>query len=133
MTSFGLSLRVRLLIIRTEPLPEAGLGHEFEWENDPELSIVLVDSIEHAVKLCNEHSPHFVVSVLTDEPELVESVYASADAPFVGNGFTRWVDGQYALGQPELGLSNWRVADCLDEGRAVWVIGAHVALTRTVF
>ena len=102
--------------IRTEPLPEAGLGHEFEWENDPELSIVLVDSIEHAVKLCNEHSPHFVVSVLTDEPELVESVYASADAPFVGNGFTRWVDGQYALGQPELGLSNWQGGRLLGRG-----------------
>ena len=81
-----------------------------------ELSIVLVDSIEHAVKLCNEHSPHFVVSVLTDEPELVESVYASADAPFVGNGFTRWVDGQYALGQPELGLSNWQGGRLLGRG-----------------
>ncbi|NDK13061.1 MAG: glutamate-5-semialdehyde dehydrogenase, partial [Armatimonadetes bacterium] len=32
---------------------------------------------------------------------------ASINAPFVGNGFTRWVDGQYALGRPELGLSNW--------------------------
>jgi glutamate-5-semialdehyde dehydrogenase len=25
----------------------------------------------------------------------------------VGDGFTRWVDGQYALDTPELGLSNW--------------------------
>ncbi len=33
------------------------------------------------------------------------------DAPFVGDGFTRWVDGQYALDRPELGLSNW------EEGR----------------
>lgn len=24
----------------------------------------------------------------------------------MGDGFTRWVDGQYALNQPELGLSN---------------------------
>ena len=77
---------------------------------------MLVDSIEHAVKLCNEHSPHFVVSVLTDEPELVERVYASADAPFVGNGFTRSVDGQYALGQPELGLSNWQGGRLLGRG-----------------
>jgi glutamate-5-semialdehyde dehydrogenase len=30
------------------------------------------------------------------------------NAPFVGNGFTRWVDGQYALRRPELGLSNWQ-------------------------
>jgi glutamate-5-semialdehyde dehydrogenase len=34
---------------------------------------------------------------------------ADAEAPFVGNGFTRWVDGQYALGTPELGLSNWEL------------------------
>ena len=25
----------------------------------------------------------------------------------MGDGFTRWVDGQYALNRPELGLSNW--------------------------
>ena len=25
-----------------------------------------------------------------------------------GDGFTRWVDGQYALSRPELGLSNWQ-------------------------
>jgi glutamate-5-semialdehyde dehydrogenase len=30
------------------------------------------------------------------------------DAPFVGNGFTRWVDGQFALDRPELGLSSWQ-------------------------
>ena len=33
---------------------------------------------------------------------------ASANLPFLGNGFTRWVDGQYALCRPELGLSNWQ-------------------------
>ena len=31
-----------------------------------------------------------------------------ADAAFVGDGFTRWVDGQYAYDRPELGLSNWQ-------------------------
>ena len=25
----------------------------------------------------------------------------------MGDGFTRWIDGQYALNRPELGLSNW--------------------------
>ena len=34
--------------------------------------------------------------------------YAAVDAPFVGDGFTRWVDGQFALDTPELGLSNWQ-------------------------
>ena len=32
-----------------------------------------------------------------------------AQCPFLaGDGFTRWVDGQYALDRPELGLSNWQ-------------------------
>ncbi|MBW2385720.1 MAG: glutamate-5-semialdehyde dehydrogenase, partial [Deltaproteobacteria bacterium] len=34
--------------------------------------------------------------------------YASVNAPFVGDGHTRWVDGQLALNRPELGLSNWQ-------------------------
>jgi glutamate-5-semialdehyde dehydrogenase len=38
------------------------------------------------------------------------------DAPFVGNGFTRWVAGQYALGTPELGLSNWQHGRGLGRG-----------------
>ena len=78
--------------------------------------MVLVDSVAEAISLCNEHSPHFVVSVLTDDSEMIERVYSSADVPFVGNGFTRWVDGQYALGQPELGLSNWQGGRLLGRG-----------------
>lgn len=103
-------------LVRYEPLPDEGLGHEYEWENDPEFAVVLVDSVEEAISLCNEHSPHFVVSVLTDDVEMIEQVYSLADAPFVGNGFTRWVDGQYALGQPELGLSNWQGGRLLGRG-----------------
>jgi len=102
--------------VRFAPLPDDGLGYEYEWENDPEFAVVLVDSIDEAVSLCNEYSPHFVVSVLTEDPQLIEKVYSSADAPFVGNGFTRWVDGQYALGQPELGLSNWQGGRLLGRG-----------------
>lgn len=102
--------------VRFASLPDDGLGYEYEWENDPEFAVVLVDSIDEAVSLCNEYSPHFVVSVLTDDTELIEKVYSSADAPFVGNGFTRWVDGQYALGQPELGLSNWQGGRLLGRG-----------------
>lgn len=102
--------------VRFAPLPDEGLGYEYEWENDPEFAVVVVDSIDEAIALCNEHSPHFVVSVLTDDRALVERVYSLADAPFVGNGFTRWVDGQYALGQPELGLSNWQGGRLLGRG-----------------
>ena len=45
---------------------------------------------------------------ISDDPAEHERFYAAVDAPFVGDGFTRWVDGQYALDTPELGLSNWQ-------------------------
>jgi glutamate-5-semialdehyde dehydrogenase len=84
------------------------LESEWEWDDDPECSIVFVGDVSEACDLFNRHSPRFVVSVLSNDPATMESVYRDADAPFVGNGFTRWVDGQYALGRPELGLSNWQ-------------------------
>ena len=34
----------------------------------------------------------------------------------MGNGFTRWVDGQFALVQPELGLSNWQAGRLFGRG-----------------
>jgi glutamate-5-semialdehyde dehydrogenase len=84
------------------------LATEWEWDDVPEVSIVLVPHVERTLDLFDRHSPHFVMSVLTEDQRLVEYVYASCEAPFVGDGFTRWVDGQYALGRPELGLSNWQ-------------------------
>lgn len=87
--------------------PIESLAKEYEWENCPEFSIVLVDSIEEATELFNKFSPQFIVSVVSDLAEDEEMVWAKCNAPFVGNGFTRWVDGQFALLRPELGLSNW--------------------------
>ena len=52
------------------------------------------------------------------------------DAPFVGDAFTRWVDGQYALGAPELGLSNWEGGRLL--GRAGVLSGDSVHTVRLV-
>jgi glutamate-5-semialdehyde dehydrogenase len=102
--------------VTTEPaastIEEATLAEEWEWENAPEVSLVVVDSIEESVSLCNRYSPHFVASLVSDDPE-AQSWFA---APFVGNGFTRWVDGQYALNAPELGLSNWQYGRTLGRG-----------------
>ena len=106
------------------------LGHEWEWENDPEFALVLVASVDEAVQLCNSHSPQFVVSVLTESSDVFERVYNSVNAPFVGNGFTRWVDGQYALNEPELGLSNWQSGRLL--GRGGVLSGASVHTIRLV-
>jgi len=89
-------------------IEEADLATEWEWENAPELSIAVVESIEDAVDLFNRWSPRFAASLIGGTPEELDEFYASVDAPFVGDGFTRWVDGQFAFDQPELGLSNWQ-------------------------
>ena len=87
---------------------ETFLATEWEWDDVPEVSIVTVDHVDRTVELFDRHSPHFVLSVLTADEHLLDRVYASTESPFFGDGFTRWVDGQYALGRPELGLSNWQ-------------------------
>ncbi len=97
-------------------LAEAGLATEWEWENSPEITLVVVDSVDAAVALFNRYSPHFVATLISDEAGEHEAFYAAVDAPFVGNGFTRWVDGQYALDRPELGLSNWQSGRMLGRG-----------------
>jgi len=84
------------------------LATEWEWDEVPEVSVISVPDVDRTLDLYDRHSPHFVLSVLTDDERLLEYVYASSEAPFLGDGFTRWVDGQYALRRPELGLSNWQ-------------------------
>ena len=91
----------------TETLSRDRLGEEWEWEESPEVTLTLVESVSEAVELFNRHSPKLVASLIDDHPGAQERFYETVDAPFVGNGFTRWVDGQFALGRPELGLSNW--------------------------
>jgi len=84
------------------------LAKEWEWENSPEFHVVLVDDVAEAIDLFNRYSPQFIVSVISESSHDHEQVWNSAAAPFVGDGFTRWVDGQFALLRPELGLSNWQ-------------------------
>ncbi len=83
------------------------LGQEWEWEESPEVTLAIVESTAHAVELFNEQSPRFAASLVSDDSAAHDRFFAAIDAPFVGDGFTRWVDGQYALNRPELGLSNW--------------------------
>lgn len=98
------------------PMRAEDLSVEHEWEDTPELAVVLVDSLEEAVDLFNLHSPHFIASVLTGSEGVFERTWADLDAPFVGDGFTRWVDGQFALLRPELGLSNWQSGRLFSRG-----------------
>ncbi|MBF4559679.1 aldehyde dehydrogenase family protein [Pseudomonas sp. p50] len=90
-----------------EPLPEAQLGREWEWEETPEVSLKIVDDLDQSIALFNRYSPQFTVSLISEDAAAQARFYNAVNAPFVGNGITRWVDGQYALNKPELGLSNW--------------------------
>jgi len=92
---------------RVEPIAEAELGREWEWEETPEVTLKIVESAAAAAALFNRYSPRFDVSLIAEDPAAQARFYEAVDAPFVGDGFTRWVDGQYALNRPELGLSNW--------------------------
>lgn len=93
---------------KTEVIDRDRLGHEWEWEESPEVTLAIVEDVAEAVTLFNEQSPHFIASLISTDEEEQTRFFDTVDAPFVGNGFTRWVDGQYALNRPELGLSNWQ-------------------------
>jgi glutamate-5-semialdehyde dehydrogenase len=88
--------------------PQEDISHEFEWEENPEFFVVIVSDVAEAVRLFNEFSPQFVVSAISEDASERDLVWKGANAPFFGDGFTRWVDGQFALLRPELGLSNWQ-------------------------
>ena len=112
------------------PLPGDQLGREWEWENSPEITLKLVDSLDESIALFNAQSPRFVATCLTESPEAFQHFYREIDAPFVGDGFTRWVDGQYALRRPELGLTNWETGRLLGRGGILTGDGVYTVRTR---
>lgn len=93
---------------QVETIEEAKLGHEWEWEQTPEVTLKIVDDVPQAVALFNRYSPQFVACLIDDDDDAQQRFYETVNAPFVGDGYTRWVDGQFALSRPELGLSNWQ-------------------------
>lgn len=101
---------------RTSDIDDEGLGIEWEWEASPEVTLTLVPDVETAIRLFNTQSPRFTASLVAATEEEHETFFDLVDAPFVGNGFTRWVDGQYATGRPELGLSNWEFGRLFGRG-----------------
>lgn len=114
---------------QAESVPRGELGREWEWENSPEITLQMVDSLDQGIELFNAQSPRFVACLLSDSPEAHEHFYRRVNAPFVGDGFTRWVDGQYALKKPELGLANWQNGRLL--GRGGILTGDSVFTIRT--
>ena len=113
-----------------EPLADAELGREWEWEETPEVSLRIVESAAEAAALFNAHSPRFDVSLIAEDAAAQGRFYAAVDAPFVGDGFTRWVDGQYALDRPELGLSNWEHGRLFARGGVLAGDGVFTVRTR---
>lgn len=101
---------------RAELLAREDLGHEWEWEDSPEVTLAVVEDVAQAVRWFNRYSPRFVASLISTDEAEHRRFFAEVDAPFVGNGFTRWVDGQYALDKPELGLSNWEHGRLMGRG-----------------
>ena len=104
------------------------LGTEWEWEKTPEITLIVVESIDEAIKLYNTYSPQFVASLITQNETELTHFFNHINAPFVGNGMTRWVDGQYALLAPELGLSNWENGRLL--ARSAILSGDSIYTTR---
>jgi len=125
---------VRAAGVTAEPaastIEESGLAVEWEWERSPEMTLVVVDTLDEAIERCNRFSPRFVASLVTDDPDEFDRFYAAVDAPFVGDGFTRWVDGQYALNAPELGLSNWQFGRMLGRGAILSGDSVHTVRYR---
>jgi glutamate-5-semialdehyde dehydrogenase len=111
-----------------EPIAGDELGREWEWEQTPEVTIKVVHDLAEAIQLFNEQSPRLAASLISSRDEAHQHFFDAIDAPFVGNGFTRWVDGQYALGRPELGLSNWQYGRLL--GRSAVLSGDSVFTVR---
>jgi glutamate-5-semialdehyde dehydrogenase len=112
------------------PIDAGQLGREWEWERSPEVSLHVVESVDQAVEAFNRFSPHFIASLISDDPGTHDRFFAAIDAPFVGDGFTRWVDGQYALDTPELGLSNWEGGRLLGRGGILSGDGVHTVRYR---
>ena len=114
---------------QTEIIQLEDIGREWEWENSPEVTLVVVKDVNEAVRLFNEFSPQFVVSLIAEDAEEQKAFFEDVNAPFIGNGFTRWVDGQYALNRPELGLSNWQYGRLF--GRGGVLSGDSILTIRT--
>lgn len=115
---------------RVERAAEAILGHEWEWEDSPEVTLMVVDDLDHSVSLFNRYSPQFVACLISGDLTAQERFYQTVNAPFVGDGFTRWVDGQYALNKPELGLSNWENGRLFARGGVLSGDGVFTVRTR---
>jgi glutamate-5-semialdehyde dehydrogenase len=105
-------------------------GEEWEWDATPEITLLVKPSIADAVSDFNRYSPRFVLSVISDDTDEITMAWENSESPFFGDGFTRWVDGQFALNRPELGLANWQHGRLLGRGGVLSGDGVHSVRLR---
>ncbi len=110
-------------------LAPGDLGIEWEWEETPEITLAAFATLDQAVQAFNSMSPRLVATLVSRDGGEHDRFFATVDSPFVGDGHTRWVDGQFALGKPELGLSNWQDGRLF--GRGAVLTGDSVFTVRT--
>ena len=101
---------------QTDTIDIHAIGTEWEWDTHPELTITIAEDIDDAINLFNQYSSHFIASLISNDPAEHTYCFDHIDSPFIGNGMTRWVDGQYAIKRPELGLSNWEFGRLFSRG-----------------
>lgn len=112
-----------------ELIAESELGVEWEWEDSPEVTLAVFPDLAACIDAFNEYSPRLVTTLLAEHAHEHEQFFTGVDAPFVGDDHTRWVDGQFALNKPELGLSNWANGRLF--GRGGVLTGDSVYTVRT--
>lgn len=115
---------------RADLIREADLALEWEWEETPEVSLAVVEDLASAIALFNRHAPRLVATLISQDPAALVRFESAVEAPFTGDGFTRWVDGQYALNRPELGLSNWEGGRLFARGGVLAGDGVFTVRTR---
>ena len=117
---------------QAEAISREELGIEWEWEEAPEVTLVRAESLDAAVDLFNAQSPRLVGALVSENPDEHERFFKTLNAPFVGDGHTRWVDGQFALNKPELGLSNWAHGRLFARGAVLTGDSVYTVRTRYI-
>ena len=117
---------------QAEVISRKELGIEWEWEETPEVTLVRAESLDEAVALFNSQSPRLVGALISEDPDEHGKFFETLNAPFVGDGHTRWVDGQFALNKPELGLSNWAHGRLFARGAVLTGDSVYTVRTRYI-
>jgi glutamate-5-semialdehyde dehydrogenase len=105
-------------------------AREWEWEESPEVSLAVVRDLGSAIDLFNRYAPRLVATLVAEDPSALARFESEVESPFTGDGFTRWVDGQFALNRPELGLSNWEGGRLFARGGVLAGDGVFTIRTR---